>query len=201
MYAHELDPQQHVTSVAPVRRAGPAGGEHANAAPPGVLGASGILRLQREAGNGAVAGMLEEERSPVLDVVGRGGGSPMESGLRRDMETRLGADFSDVRIHTDARAHDSARSVGARAYTVGSDVVFQREAFDPSSRAGRTTIAHELTHVIQQRSGPVAGSDAGNGVRVSDPGDSFELAAAANAEAAMAVQRQEEEAPEEELQE
>ncbi|MRG59575.1 DUF4157 domain-containing protein [Agromyces sp. CFH 90414] len=155
-----------------------------------VLGRDSLLRLQREAGNGAVSGLVAEQeaepqRSPVLDVVQSGGGSPLEGGVREDMESRLGADFSDVRVHTGADAHTSAQSVGAHAYTVGSNVVFQRDAYDPSSTAGRTTLAHELTHVMQQRSGPVDGSPAGGGVSVSDPGDRFETAAAENATRVM----------------
>lgn len=199
MHAHDNDPAMLAAPAAARRRTevthqgrqGPAeaGSAVGNLS---VLGTAGMLRLQRQAGNEAVSRLVEEERSPVLDVVGSGG-SPMESGLRRDMETRLGADFSDVRLHTDAQAHDSARAVGARAYTVGRDVVFQRDAFDPGSHAGRTTLAHELTHVVQQRSGPVSGTDTGTGVSISDPGDSFERAAVANAEAVMAepaVQRE-----------
>lgn len=191
MSIHEFDPAQHVAAVPPTRRPGPARSDTPALAGPAALGARGLLRLQRQAGNAAVTGLLEEERSPVLDVVGRGG-SPMEAGLRQDMETRLGADFSDVRFHVDSAGHDSARAVGAHAYTVGRDVVFQRDAFDPASQPGRTTIAHELTHVMQQRSGPVAGTDAGNGVAISDPGDAFERAAAANAETAMSLQREDE---------
>ncbi|WP_243075121.1 DUF4157 domain-containing protein [Microbacterium sp. SS28] len=153
-----------------------------------VLGPAGMLRLQREAGNGAVAELAEQEqeRSPVLDVVS-GGGSSLDGDVRTDMEQRLGADFSDVRVHNDAAAHDSAKSVGAHAYTVGSHVVFQRDAFEPSSTAGRTTLAHELTHVMQQRSGPVDGTPTGGGVSVSDPGDRFERAAAENADRAMST--------------
>jgi hypothetical protein len=101
------------------------------------------------------------------------------------MEARLGHDFSDVRVHDDARAHDSAVAVNAHAYTVGSDVVFQRDRYDPRSDAGRLTLAHELTHVVQQRSGPVDGTPAPGGVRISDPGDRFEREAAANAERVM----------------
>ena len=148
-----------------------------------VLGASGLLRLQRAIGNAGTAA-LAEERSPVLDVVG-GGGSPLDEDTRTDMEGRLGADFSDVRIHTDSAASESARAVGAHAYTVGSDVVFQQGRFDPSSHEGRTTLAHELTHVVQQRSGPVDGTPTGDGVSVSDPGDRFERAAAENADRVM----------------
>ncbi|MDC7122587.1 DUF4157 domain-containing protein [Cellulomonas fimi] len=150
------------------------------------LDASGLAYLQRTAGNASTTGLVEEERSPVLDVVGSGGGRPLDPETRADMEGRLGADFGDVRVHTDGAASDSARSVGAHAYTVGSDIVFQRDAYDPTSTAGRTTLAHELTHVVQQRSGPVDGTPTGGGISVSDPGDRYETAAAANAERVMA---------------
>ncbi|QHT57653.1 DUF4157 domain-containing protein [Cellulomonas sp. H30R-01] len=153
---------------------------------PDRLDASGLTYLQRTAGNASTAGLVEEERSPVLDVVGSGGGRPLDADTRADMEGRLGADFGDVRVHTDGAASDSARSVGAHAYTVGSDIVFQRDAYDPTSTAGRTTLAHELTHVVQQRSGPVDGTPTGSGISVSDPGDRYETAAAANAERVIA---------------
>jgi hypothetical protein len=157
----------------------------------------GLLGLQRTAGNAAVTGMLEEERSPVHDVIS-GSGQALDHDTRRDMEGRFGADFSDVRVHTGEQARRSAASVNAQAYTVGSNVVFQH--YDPSSDSGRHMLAHELTHVIQQRGGPVDGTDAGGGVRVSNPSDRFEREAAATADrvmsAAAPVQRQE--APEEE---
>jgi len=175
-----------------------------------VLGPAGLLGLQRAVGNAGVAGLVEEERSPVLDVVGSGGGSPLDRDTRTDMESRLGHDFGDVRVHTDSRAHDSATAVNAHAYTVGSNVVFQRDKYDPSSTEGKTMLAHELTHVVQQRSGPVDGTPTGGGVQISDPSDRFEREAEANAEHAMsapaptvmspagpAVQRQEAVPPEE----
>ena len=127
---------------------------------------------------------LEEERSPVHDVVGSGG-TPLEPGLRADMEGRFGHDFGDVRIHNDAAAHHSAKSVNAQAFTVGSDIVFQSGNYDPGSAAGKHMLAHELTHVVQQRSGPVDGTDAGGGVKVSDPSDRFERQAVANADHVM----------------
>ena len=110
---------------------------------------------------------------------------PSHSDTRADMETRLGHDFSDVRVHTDGAAHESAKSVQARAYTVGSNIVFQRDAYDPTSTAGRTTLAHELTHVVQQRQGPVDGTPTAGGIQVSHPSDRFEREAVANAERAM----------------
>jgi len=103
------------------------------------------------------------------------------------MEGRLGHSFSDVRVHTGEAAHNSAMSVNAHAYTVGSNIVFQRDKYDPGSDAGRTMIAHELTHVVQQRTGPVDGTATGTGVRVSDPSDRFEREAAATAERAMSA--------------
>ncbi|WP_433342458.1 eCIS core domain-containing protein [Streptomyces sp. CA-253872] len=118
-------------------------------------------------------------RSAVHDVL-RAAGRPLESGVRADMEARLGADFSDVRLHSDAAARASAAEVGARAYTSGSHVVLGDGGGD------RHTLAHELTHVIQQRTGPVAGTDNGAGLKVSDPSDRFEREAEANAVRALA---------------
>ncbi len=149
------------------------------------LDSSAVLGLQRSVGNAATTAAVGG-RSPVHDVIGSGG-SPLEPELRADMESRLGHDFGDVRVHDGSAAHDSARSVGAHAYTVGSDVVFQRHAFDPGSAAGRTMLAHELTHVVQQRQGPGDGTAAAGGIRVSDPSDRFEREAVANAERVMAA--------------
>jgi len=176
-----------------------------------VLDGAGILGLQRAVGNSGVGALLEEDRSPVHDVLNSGGGSPLAPDVRDEMQARLGHDFSDVKVHTDSQAHESARSVNAHAYTVGSSVVFQRDKYDPSSTEGKTMLAHELTHVVQQRSGPVDGTSAGGGIKISDPSDRFEREASANADRVMsadvtlslaagpsaaAVQR--EEAPEEE---
>ncbi|MCX4675646.1 DUF4157 domain-containing protein [Streptomyces sp. NBC_01433] len=163
-----------------------------------VVGTSGMGMLQRTVGNGVLGPMIqrakagpsgpaeeqpqEAQRSPVHDVVASGGGSPLDTDTRTDLESRMGADFSDVRIHNDSAAHESAKGVGAHAYTVGNNVVFQRDAYDPSSPQGRTTLAHELTHVIQQRSGPVEGTEAPGGIRVSDPSDRFEREAVSNAD-------------------
>ncbi len=163
-----------------------------------VLGPSGMLGLQRAVGNAGASALVEDE-SPVHDVV-RSGGSPLDVGVREDMESRFGQDFSGVRVHTDGAAHESAKSVNAQAYTVGENIVFQSDKYNPSSDSGKHMLAHELTHVVQQRSGPVDGTDAGGGVKVSDPSDRFEREASANADrlmsapatsAAPAVQRHE----------
>ncbi|MCD5352038.1 DUF4157 domain-containing protein [Kineosporia mesophila] len=109
----------------------------------------------------------------------RSGGRPLDEATRTDMESRLGADFSDVRIHDNSAARRSAAQIQARAYTSGNHVVIGEGGED------RHTLAHELTHVIQQRQGPVAGTDHGGGLRISDPSDRFERAAEANAHRAL----------------
>jgi hypothetical protein len=163
-------------------------GRAANAGRTDVLGPAGMLGLQRAVGNAGASALLDEERSPVHDVVNSGGGAPLDTETRADMESRFGGqNFGDVRVHTDGAANESARSVNAQAYTVGSNIVFQRDKYDPSSDAGRHMLAHELTHVVQQRSGPVDGTDAGGGVKVSDPSDRFEREAVANADRLMSA--------------
>ena len=89
----------------------------------------------------------------VADVL-HGSGQPLDGSTRSTMEDRLGFDFSRVRIHTDAQAAESARAVRARAYTVGSDVVFGPGQYAPRSLEGQRLIAHELTHVRQQSTAP-----------------------------------------------
>ncbi|WP_406152177.1 DUF4157 domain-containing protein [Streptomyces sp. NBC_01012] len=118
------------------------------------------------------------QRSAVHDVL-RSAGKPLGDPVRQEMEARLGADFSDVRVHDDNAARASASEVGARAYTSGRHVVVGADGGD------KHTLAHELTHVIQQRQGPVAGTDMGNGLRVSDASDRFERAAEVNAQRVM----------------
>ncbi|MFS8096001.1 DUF4157 domain-containing protein [Lentzea alba] len=162
-------------------------GRAAVAGRPDVLGPAGMLGLQRAVGNAGVGAVVEEERSSVHDVVSSGGGSPLAADVREDMEGRFGHDFSDVRVHTGSAAHDSAKSVNAQAYTVGSNIVFQRDKYDPSSDSGKHMLAHELTHVVQQRSGPVDGTDTGGGVKVSDPSDRFEREAVSNADRVMSA--------------
>lgn len=145
-----------------------------------------ILHLQRTAGNAAVEEMIGgDDRSPVLDVVGHGGGQALDTAVRSDMEAHLGSNLGDVRIHTGADAAQSAKAVQAKAYTVGSDIVFNDGAYAPTSPEGKHTLAHELTHVVQQRFGPVSGTDTGSGIALSDPSDSFERAAEASADRFM----------------
>lgn len=165
--------------------------EHTNVSPAegGPLDAASVLRLQRAAGNqsvGALLGAEREEASPVHDVIGSGGGTPLDADTRASMEAALGGDFGDVKVHTDAAAGESARAVGAHAYTVQNQVVFGSGAYAPNTDAGRQTLAHELTHVMQQREGAVDGTPQPGGIRVSDPSDRFEQAAERTARAVTA---------------
>lgn len=146
---------------------------------------AGVAREEQEhrhesgCGHGGSA-QAPVQRSSVHDVL-RGRGRPLDRSTRADMESRLDADFSDVRIHDDRSAKNSASEIGARAYTSGSHVVLGEGGRD------KETLAHELTHVIQQRQGPVSGTDNGSGLRASDPSDRFEREAEANVRRVMSA--------------
>lgn len=92
------------------------------------------------------------EAPPMVHGVLRLAGQPLDRQTRTFMESRFGQDFSQVRVHTDAKATDSARAVNAIAYTVGQQIVLQNQAFQPRTSQGKQLIAHELTHTLQQRS-------------------------------------------------
>jgi len=77
--------------------------------------------------------------------------------VRAPMEAALGADFGDVRVHADAHAGQTARALRAHAFTVGNEIAFAPGTFRPETSAGRELIAHELTHVAQQREGARSG--------------------------------------------
>jgi hypothetical protein len=139
-----------------------------------------LLRLQRQAGNAVVSRLVqdgavqrqeldEEElqmsRDPAAPTVGpeggslspsvetrinaaRAGGSGLNQATRSHMEAAFGTSFADVRVHHDGESDALARSMTARAFTTGSDVFLRRDANPGDTRL----IAHELTHVVQQRS-------------------------------------------------
>lgn len=106
--------------------------------------------VQRSARPGAVPVV---DAPPLVHHVLRSSGQPLDSGTRGVMESRLGHDFSSVRVHTDGQAGRSARELGALAFTTGRDIVFAPGQFAPHTEAGRRLLAHELTHVVQQRGG------------------------------------------------
>jgi hypothetical protein len=115
------------------------------------VGTTSVLpRIQRFSGqNNESVGEAPDSVERVLS----GSGRLLEPALRHDMEQRFDHDFSQVQVHTGGTAEQSAREVNARAYTVGNNIVFGTGQFVPESHEGRRLIAHELTHVVQQRSG------------------------------------------------
>lgn len=134
----------------------------ADSAVPGL--ADRMLQLQATAGNRALqrlaqrsAEVEEQGRPDLFNVPGvklppPGGGRSLPDDLREHMEGSFGQGFGDVRVHEDG----AAKSVGAVAYTQGSDIHFAPGRYQPDSDNGRSLIGHELTHVVQQRSGNVA---------------------------------------------
>lgn len=91
---------------------------------------------------------------PMVNEVLRSPGQPLDPEVRAFMELRLGHDLSQVRVHTDTKANESARAINALSYTVGRDVVFGEGQYTPGTVAGRRLLAHELAHTIQQTSIP-----------------------------------------------
>jgi len=157
---------------------------------PLLLGAAGLTQLQRLAGNASVVQLIQEERSPRSDATAERGGSPLDASTRTFMEERLGADFGDVRIHSDSEATESAKSLDARAYTVGNSVVFQSGEYTPETDPGIRTLAHELAHVVQQRNGPVDGTPMSDGINISDPWDRFEQMAESSADSVLSKDKE-----------
>ncbi len=105
-------------------------------------------RLQTKGLGGNEQGQFEAP--PIVQEVLRTPGRPLDEGTRAFMEPRFGTGFAQVRLHTDGRAAESARALGAHAYTVGRDVVFAENQYAPNGERGRRLLAHELTHVTQQ---------------------------------------------------
>jgi hypothetical protein len=130
--------------------------------------------LQRRAvnANAAPAG-AQGVRSIVHDVL-HSPGQPLDAGTRAFMEPRFGHDFSQVRVHTDAKAAESARAVNALAYTVGRNMVFGAGQYAPGTSEGRWLMAHELTHVVQQGQASTVDKYMMNSLVVGSPSDLFE---------------------------
>ncbi|MBW4670991.1 MAG: DUF4157 domain-containing protein [Cyanomargarita calcarea GSE-NOS-MK-12-04C] len=109
------------------------------------LQAKSILQPQEAIAGGEASSDLE---SAINNA--RGGGQPLDAGLQQSMGQAMGADFSGVKVHTDAQSNQLNQSIQAKAFTTGQDVFFQQGAYQPGSRGGQELIAHELTHVVQQ---------------------------------------------------
>jgi hypothetical protein len=77
-------------------------------------------------------------------------GQPLDNSNRQFFESRFGQDFSHVRLHTDTQAVQTSKALNAKAFTVGNNIAFGANQYQPNSNAGKHLLAHELTHVIQQ---------------------------------------------------
>jgi hypothetical protein len=124
--------------------------------------------------NAAIRRTVDPGRTSRSSLPGgemRAAGKPLDGTIRSFMEPRFGHDFSGVRVHTDADAASSARAIGAVSYTAGTNLVFARGAYAPETPEGRGLLAHELAHVVQQRSGRT------DPHAVSRPGDADETGA------------------------
>jgi hypothetical protein len=154
------------------RRAAPPAPERTTATGPtrlaSVVGNRGFVELAR-----AGAGILADGRAhPEVEAAiarTRGAGRPLEPRQRERFGRPLGDDLSDVRLHEDSTADSLARSVGARAFATGADVYFAAGEYRPGSPSGDQLLAHELTHVVQQRGASTSGP-----LTVSQPGDPAE---------------------------
>ncbi|MGP2440828.1 eCIS core domain-containing protein [Streptomyces sp. JW3] len=154
------------------------------------------LALQGVAGNAAVVQRLARDRSPGKDQAQHGAGcgqgcghtpsvqrssvaevistsgSRFDGPMRAEAEAVYGVDLSHLRVHTDARARQSAQEIGAEAYTSGDHMVFD-------GSMTRKKVLHEVAHTFQQAVGRVSGHDNGDGLSVSDPNSPEERQAAA----------------------
>lgn len=132
------------------------------------IGNAAFGRLARQ-GSGLLPG--GRVHPDVEQAIGsrRGGGRALDATTRDRVGPALGDELADVRVHDDAEAAQLARSVEARAFTTGSDVYFAEGQYRPGTAEGDHLLAHELTHVVQQRGAPTTGP-----LSVSEPGDAFE---------------------------
>jgi len=107
--------------------------------------------LQRNAAQNQEDGPAGEAGVPdVVRSVISSPGRSMDEPVQREMESKMGGDFSDVQVHTGPKAAAAADSINARAFTVGSHVAFNSGEYQPDSDSGKKVLAHELTHVRQQ---------------------------------------------------
>jgi lysozyme family protein len=124
-----------------------------SAAPAGITsGREEEGKLQRQAKPNPTSPATPAAYSQITAF--QGGGQPLPPAIRAFFEPRFGADFSQVRVHTGHQAAEAARLLQARAFTAGNDIVFGANEYAPNgTSAGQRLLAHELTHVIQQRLG------------------------------------------------
>ena len=165
--AHDRLVAQQPVAEAPARSPSP--GE--NAASTVGNRAFGQL-IGRAPGDGIMPGGVVHPDIASTIATTNGSGHTLDPAARERLSPRVGDDLSDVRVHTDSTADSLARSVSARAFTTGTDVYFASGEYRPGTSDGDSLLAHELTHVTQQRGAPASGP-----LTVSEPGDAMETEA------------------------
>ncbi|MBN8592375.1 MAG: DUF4157 domain-containing protein [Anaerolineae bacterium] len=137
-----------------------------------------LIELQKTHGNQAVQRLMRATQGPMGSVApevesaiqrSRGLGQGLDHSTQAQMETVFGTDFSHVRLHTGSDADVLSQSLAARAFTTGSDIYFRQGEYNPGTSGGRSLLAHELTHVVQQR-----GAAPQAKLTVNTPGDVYE---------------------------
>jgi hypothetical protein len=108
-----------------------------------------VRHIQAQAAHDSPPTMMDGGTAPP-DLIPPGDGTPLDHGTRRFMESRIGTDLRDVRVHTDERAAASADAIGADAYATGRDIYFAAGRYAPSSVDGQRLLTHEITHTEQQ---------------------------------------------------
>jgi hypothetical protein len=83
----------------------------------------------------------------------KGGGQNLDANTQNEMGSKMGADLSDVKVHTDSTAHEMSENINAKAFTHGSDIYFKQGNYDTTSTEGKSLLAHEITHTQQQKGG------------------------------------------------
>lgn len=103
-------------------------------------------------GNNRSKSLLDKDTTHMIQA-SKGNGSPLHQETADFMGSRIGGDFSQVRVHTDADSAEMNRRINAHAFTIDEDIFFNTGKFDTTSREGKRLLAHELTHVVQQKGG------------------------------------------------
>jgi hypothetical protein len=148
----------------------PAGGRR-DSAVQRLASAIGNAAMSRfaESGSGLLSGGAVHPDVEAAISGARGSGSALDPGVRDKVAPSLGDSLTDVRVHHDEASDTMARAVAARAFTVGADVFFAKGEYRPRTPGGEKLLAHELTHVVQQRGGAKGGR-----LHVTDPGGALE---------------------------
>jgi hypothetical protein len=151
---------------------------------PETLRPEDVLNAQQVLGNQVVQRALDknprredstDEQGNLLPEISdqineaRGGGNPLPSDIQNEARQTLGSSFKDVRLHTGEEADAISRRISARAFTIGKDIFFKKDAYAPGTTQGRETLIHELTHVKQQ-----SGSRTGGKLKLGERGSAME---------------------------